>query len=94
MKTETTQYNPFDYLETQEEINEYLTDAFTDEDPRLFLTALGYLAKKKGMADIAKITGLNRENLYKTLSGNGNPRFSTVVKVSKALGVKLNAKII
>jgi len=93
MKTKTAPYNPFDYLETQDEINEYLTDAFIDDDPKVFLTALGYLAKKKGIADIARKTGLNRESLYKTLSGKGNPRFSTVIKVSKALGIKLNAGI-
>ncbi|MCB9482279.1 MAG: putative addiction module antidote protein [Desulfobacteraceae bacterium] len=93
MKTKTAPYNPFDYLETQEEIDDYLTDAFIDDDPRVFLTALGYLAKKKGISNIAKQTGLNRESLYKSFSGNGNPRFSTVIKVSKALGIKLNAKM-
>jgi len=47
MTLKTTPYNPFDYLETQEEINEYLTDAFQDEDPRLFIVVLGYLTQKK-----------------------------------------------
>jgi probable addiction module antidote protein len=93
MKTKTAPYNPFDYLETQEEINDYLTDAFIDDDPRVFLAALGYLAKKKGISDIARQTGLNRESLYKSFSGKGNPKFSTVIKVSKALGIKLNAKM-
>ena len=85
----TKPYNPFDYLETQEEINEYLNDAFQDDDPRLFIIALGYLAKKRGMAKIAKETGLNRESLYRALSENGQPQFSTITKVSKALGCKL-----
>ncbi len=89
MTLKTTLYNPFDYLETQEEINEYLTDAFQDDDPRLFVVALGYLAKKKGMTKIAKRAGLNRESLYRALSENGNPKFATISKVSKALGCKL-----
>lgn len=89
MTLKTKPYNPFDYLETREEINEYLNDAFQDEDPRLFIVALGYLAKKKGMTKVAKKAGLNRESLYKALSENGNPKFTTISKVSKALGCKL-----
>ena len=89
MTLKTTPYNPFDYLETQEEINEYLTDAFQDDDPRLFIVALGYLAKKRGMTNVAQKTGLNRESLYRALSKNGNPKFATISKVSKALGCKL-----
>ncbi|MDZ7667006.1 MAG: hypothetical protein U5K27_17055 [Desulfotignum sp.] len=47
MKTTTSPYNPFDYLEMEEEINEYLTDAFMDDDPQVFLIALGHLARKQ-----------------------------------------------
>jgi probable addiction module antidote protein len=89
MVTEIKSYNPFDYLETKKEINEYLNNAYLDEDPRVFLVALGYLAKKQGMAEVAKKAGLNRESLYKALAGEGNPRFSTVNRVIKALGCKL-----
>ncbi len=89
MKIKTSPYNPFDYLETQEEINEYLNDAFQDDDPRLFVIALGYLAKKKGMTKVAKKAGLNRESLYKAFSEKGNPQFATISKVSKALGCKM-----
>lgn len=89
MPLKTKSYNPFDYLETQEEINEYLNDAFQDDDPRLFIVALGYLAKKKGMSKVAKDAGLNRESLYRTLSENGRPQFATIRKVTKALGCKL-----
>jgi probable addiction module antidote protein len=89
MATEIKSYNPFDYLETKEEINEYLNNAYLDEDPRVFLVALGYLAKKQGMAEVARKAGLNRESLYKALAGEGNPRFSTVNRVIKALGCKL-----
>jgi probable addiction module antidote protein len=89
MTQQTTPYNPFDYLENQEEINKYLNDTFADDDPRLFIVALGHLARKKGMSQVAKAAGLNRESLYKALSENGQPKFSTIRKVTKALGCKL-----
>ena len=89
MTITTKSYNPFDYLETREEVNEYLNNAYMDDDPRLFLVALGYLAKKQGMSKVAKKAGLNRESLYKALAGEGNPRFSTVSRVVKALGCRL-----
>lgn len=89
MAIEIKTYNPFDYLETKEEIDEYLNNAYLNEDHRVFLVALGYLAKKQGMAEVAKKAGLNRESLYKALAGAGNPRFSTVSRVIKALGCKL-----
>lgn len=85
----TTPYNPLDYLETKEEINEYLNNAFMEDDPQIFLIALGHLARKKGMSRIAKETGLNRESLYRSLSGQGNPNFITVSKITKALGCRL-----
>lgn len=89
MNIKTSPFNPLDYLETKEEVNEYLNNAFMDNDPQIFLIALGHLAKKKGMTKIAKETGLNRESLYKSLSGDGDPKFTTISKVSKALGCKL-----
>jgi probable addiction module antidote protein len=89
MKVKTSPYNPLDYLETKKEVNEYLSNAFMDDDPQIFLIALGHIAKKKGMTKIAKETGLNRESLYKSLSGDGNPKFTTISKVTKALGCKL-----
>ncbi len=56
MKIKTSPYNPVDYLETKEEINEYLNNAFMDDDPQIFLIALGHMAKKKGMTEIARET--------------------------------------
>jgi len=89
MKTKTSAYNPLDYLEGKEEIIEYLNNAFMDDDPQIFLIALGHLAKKKGMSQIAKETGVNRESLYRSLSGTGNPNFATISKITKALGCRL-----
>ena len=89
MKTETAPYNPFDYLESPEEINAYLATAFLDEDPRVFLVALGFLARKKGMAEVARIAGVNRESLYKSLSGEGNPGYATIARVIRALNIRM-----
>ncbi|MEA3467043.1 MAG: addiction module antidote protein [Thermodesulfobacteriota bacterium] len=89
MKVKTIPYNTLGHLETKEEVNKYLNNAFMDDDPQIFLIALGHLAKKKGMTKIAKETGLNRESLYKSLSGDSNPKFATISKVTKALGCKL-----
>ena len=89
MKTETAPYNPFDYLESPEEINAYLATAFLDEDPRVFLVALGFLARKKGMAEVARIAGVNRESLDKSLSGEGNPGYATIARVIRALNIRI-----
>lgn len=87
----TTPYNPLDYLQTPEEISAYLDEAFADTDPRVALVALGHLAKKRGMTQIARNTGLSRESLYKALSGERNPGFDTILKVVHALGIELHA---
>ena len=89
-------FSPFDaaeYLKTDEDMALYL-DAIIEEsngDPRMIAIALGDIARAKGMTQIAKATGLARENLYKALSADGNPEFSTVMKVITALGIKLHA---
>lgn len=90
MATKTSPYNPFDYFETAEEISAYLDEAYRDEDPRMFLIALGHLAKKIGMSKVSEQTGLNRESLYKALSGEGNPNYQTIVKVTRALGLEMH----
>jgi probable addiction module antidote protein len=87
----TTPYNPFDYLETPEEISAFMDEAFADPDPRIALVALGHLAKKRGMSKVAKDAGVPRESLYKALSGERNPGFDTVLKVIHALGINLHA---
>jgi probable addiction module antidote protein len=61
MITKTSPYNPFDYLEIKEEINQYLNNAFMEDDPRIFFIPLGTLAKKRGMAQVERKAELNRE---------------------------------
>ena len=90
MKTETKPYNPFDHLLTQADMGDYLTQAFLDDDPAVFVTALGHVAKAKGIAQLATDTGLNRESLYKALSGKTQPKWDTVHRIIKALNINLH----
>ena len=85
----TTLFNPFDYMETQEEINEFLTDCFNDDDPKVFVGALSHLVKKHGVADIAETIGVNRESLYKSFNGKVSPRWDTIRKVMQVLNVDI-----
>jgi len=80
-----------DYLETDEMISEYLNQVLDDGDSDELIRALGYIAKAKGMAMVAKESGLGRESLYKALSPGAKPRFDTVLRVIRALGVRLHA---
>ena len=83
---------PFDIaemLDTPEVIAAYLAEAMADDDPKMFLMALGDVARAKGMNDMAKATGLGRQSLYKAFNGNVEPKFSTVRKVVKALDLDL-----
>lgn len=72
---------------------EYLKAALEDEDePRVLLIALRHLAEAQGIAKVAKAAGIQRESLYRALSPRGNPRLSTLVAVTKAIGLKLTVK--
>ena len=87
----TSPWNPAEHLETEEEMAAYLEAALAENEPALVAAALGDIARAKGMAQIARETGLGRESLYKALSLEGNPEFATVMKVISALGLKLHA---
>ena len=89
-KTHTRSWDATDYLETEEDIVAYLEAAFEDGDPRLVAAALGDVARAKGMTKVARDAGLGRESLYKALSADGNPEFATVLKVMRALGLRLH----
>ncbi|MHB8763986.1 MAG: addiction module antidote protein [Deferrisomatales bacterium] len=92
----TPDLRPWDaaeHLKTEEDIVLYF-EACLEEDPgdgSLVRAALGDIARARGMSQLARDTGLAREGLYKALSADGNPEFATVMKVIKALGLKLHA---
>jgi probable addiction module antidote protein len=93
-KTKVVRYDVAQHLRTPAEMAAYL-DAWLEEAPddgAGIARALGDIARAKGMAQVAKETGLSRESLYRALSENGNPSFATVLKVAKALGVRLHAQ--
>ncbi len=81
-----------DYLDDDEAIAEYLTQVMSDGDDSELAAALGHIAKARGMTQIAKDAGIGRESLYKALRSDAHPRFDTINRVCKALGVKLVAQ--
>jgi len=88
-KIKTLPWDTADYLKTDRDIAYYLEAVFEDGDPALVAAALGDIARAKGMTKIANAAGLGRESLYKALSADGNPELATVLKVMRALGLKL-----
>ena len=80
------------YLDSDEAIAEYMTAVLETNEPDLLLLALSDVARAKGMAQVAKDAGLGRESLYKALAPGAKPRFETVMKVARALGVKFTAQ--
>ncbi len=88
-KEPTSAWNPFDYFETQDEINTYLRELLNDDDPMLFVSALGHLAKKHGMSEVARAVGVNRESLYKSFNGSVSPRWDTIMKTVRVLNVDI-----
>ena len=95
-RTKTTTYDVSEHLRTPQEMAAYL-DAWLDEAPEDaagIARALGDIARAKGMSQVAKDAGLSRESLYRALSAEGNPSFATVLKVAKALGVRLHAQAV
>jgi probable addiction module antidote protein len=92
-KTKTGKWDAAEHLKTDADRAAYLEAALEDGDPSLVAAALGDIARAMGMSGIAKQTGLGRESLYKSLSPDGNPEIATVLKVLKALGLRLRATV-
>jgi probable addiction module antidote protein len=88
----TTRFDAAEYLDTAERQAAYITAALETGDPDFVRDALGVVARARGMAEVAKTADLNRESLYKALGESGNPEFSTVMRVLRALGLTLTAR--
>jgi len=84
-----------DHLKSEDDMVGYLQACLDEapDDPALLAAAIGDIARARGMVQLAKDTGLTREGLYKALSKDGNPSLGTVLKVLKALGLKLTPQV-
>ena len=87
--TKLAPFDAADYLDSEETMAEYLQACLDDSNPDVFLSALADVAKAKGMAEIARASGLGRESLYKALAPGAHPRHETILKVVHALGLKM-----
>ena len=90
MRIRLKEFDASAYLDNEEVIAEFLTAALEDGDPEVFLSAIGQVAKARGMSAIAESTGLGRESLYKAFAPGAKPRYETVQKVLQSLGVKIS----
>ncbi len=93
--TNTSDYDTADFLQSEEDMALYFAACLEEagDDSAFIAKALGNIARARGMSQVAKDTGLARESLYRALSGEGNPEFATIMKVIKALGLKLSAQV-
>lgn len=91
-KMKTRPFDAANYLNDEEDISAYLQIVMEDGDPALLAAALGDIARARGMTQLAKDTGLSRESLYKSLSGERAPSSDTLFKVMRALGFKLTVQ--
>lgn len=90
-KAKTKPFDPAEYLNDSESIAAYLSDALESEDTAFVADALGVVARARGMSEVAREAGVSRESLYRALSTDGNPEFATVLRVIRALGLRLSA---
>jgi probable addiction module antidote protein len=88
----TTRFDVAEYLDTPQRQAEYISAALETGDTAFVRDAVGVVARARGMADVARAAGLNRESLYRALSENGNPEFGTMLGVLRALGMELAAR--
>ena len=90
--TKVSKFDVLQYLDSEELMAEYLSVAMENDNPDVFLAAPSDVAKAQGIAKLAKDADLGRESLYKALSPGAKPRFETIMKITKALGVHLAVK--
>lgn len=82
-----SKFDSSEYLDTNKKIAIYLNSALQDNDPSELIHALGVIAKARGMTEVAQISGISREALYRALNSNSYPRFDTIFRVVRALGL-------
>ncbi|MCW1413715.1 putative addiction module antidote protein [Rhizobium sp. 1AS11] len=92
MAEEIFEFDPAEMLDSDEAIEAFIIEALQTGDAKFIASALGVVARAKGMSKIARETGLAREHLYKALSENGNPTLETTLAVMKAIGLELTTK--
>jgi probable addiction module antidote protein len=92
MAVRTRPFDPANYLKSDKDISIYMSEALDTNDPAFIADALGVVARARGMSQIARDTGLSRESLYRSLSAEGNPELSTLLRVVSALGLRLSIK--
>lgn len=94
-KTKLKKWDSAEHLKTNEDMALYFEACLEEagDDAAFIAKALGTIAKAKGMTQLARETGLGRESLYRALSGQGNPSFATILKVTNALGIRLHAEV-
>lgn len=93
-KVRTRRYDPASALKTDRDMAEYLEAALEDGHPAVVAAALGHIARAQGVSAVARRSGIRRENLYKVLSAEGNPELSTLLKIVRALGLRLHASAV
>jgi probable addiction module antidote protein len=89
MPVKSRPFDPAAYLDSDEAIAAYLTEALESNDPGFIADSLGVVARARGMTQVARDAGLSRESLYRTLGPEGNPELSTLLRVLGVLGLRL-----
>jgi len=92
-KLKVSKFDIAEYLDDEVLIEEYLNNALEEGKTEDLITAIGHIAKAKGMTKIASETGMSRPSLYKALSKGSKPQFETIQKVIKALGGNLSVRM-
>jgi probable addiction module antidote protein len=93
MALKLNDFDPARYLETEEDVAEYLNSMMEEGNTELLIAALGDVARARGMSEIARASGLTREALYRALKSDAQPRFDTIARVCTALGLKLRVEV-
>jgi probable addiction module antidote protein len=92
-KIQTQPWDAADHLRTADDMAAYLEAALEDGDPALITAVLGDIARARGIAQIARESGIESDNLFKILSPEGSPEFATVLRIIKASGIRLHATV-